>query len=430
MPASVKRNRPYSVFYWPLALTSVAMQLESQFQNAVLARFPDGDVELATFALASSSFQLLNAFLIFVPQTVTVLATSPRARAACLRHVVLISLGLSFPMALLAYTPVGSGALTLLLRIPHAMLPSVVQYLRWLTPLLLVNALRQHYTGVLIQSERTRAVTVLNFVHLGSLLLVLLLGRIRGWGALGTLASATITSNLLHLALIAALTGRSGGQNRERPGRPDPSKPLTFRKFFEFFWPVAFTSGMFALSRPVTYAFINRTSSAVATVAALRLAFDFAMFFQNQVNQFRHLYATYGATDPEGVRRYTLRATVGLTAAMAAIAFSPLSRIVFGQWMGVEGQVLEQAVGALRVMCLGPLVIAFRNLHHGDMMIRRRTRGMAAGAALRVLAILGGSWALFHLGLLNHLGAAFLMVLGFFVEALVSRHAVRRKAGR
>lgn len=424
MPRRVDGARPrnYGSFYWPLTLTSVAMQLESQFQNAVLARYPDADAELATFALASSSFQLLNAFLIFIPQTITVLAATPQARRACLRFIVGVSVALSLPMALMAYTPAGTGALAGLLNIPPEVRPAVVRYLRWLTPLLVVNGLRQYYTGLLIQAERTRAVTGLNFVHLGSLIAMLLLGRNLGWSALGTLAGATIASNVLHLLLI----WRTGRPAPDAPRHGGPDAGLTFREFMAFFWPVAFTSGMFALSRPVTYAFVNRTATAVVTVAALRLAFDLSLFFQNPVNQFRHLYTTFGAVDPEGVHRYSMRVTTGLTAGMVLIAFTPLSRVILGNWMGVEGEVLTQATGALRMMCLGPFVLAFRNMHHGHMMVRRRTHGMAAGAILRVASVWVCSWALFRLGLLDHHTAAAVSLVGFAAETLSARVAVRR----
>lgn len=415
--------RNYGAFYWPLTLTSVAMQLQAQFQNAVLARYPDADAELATFALASSSFQLLNSFLIFVPQTVTVLAISPGARAACLRYIVGVSIALSLPMAWIAYSATGTGTLAALLKIPDSVLPDVVQYLQWLTPLLVVNALRQYYTGLLIQSERTRVVTVLNFVQLGSLLGVLLLGHRLEWVAMKTLASATIASNVLHLLLIWR-TARPCGT--DRPAPTGSSDGLSYRKFMDFFWPMAFTSGMFALSRPLTYAYVNRTASAVVTVAALRLAFDLSLLFQNPVNQFRHLYTTYGLADPVGVRRYTLRVTMGLTAVMVAISFTPLSRIILGDLMGVEGAVLNQATGALRMMCLGPLVLASRNLSHGHMMIKRRTNGMAGGALLRVLSIWGCSWALFHFGVLNHYTAAAVSLVGFAAEALSARFSVGR----
>jgi hypothetical protein len=90
--------------------------------------------------------------------------------------------------------------------------------------------------------------------------------------------------------------------------------------------------------------------------------------------------------------------------------------------------VLEQAVGAMRMLCLGPLVIASRNLHHGQMMIRRRTNGMAAGAILRVLAIFVLSALLFRLGWLNYRTSALLMIVGFAAEALAARVAVGRLA--
>ena len=37
----------YWRFYWPLALTGVAMVLSVQFQNAALARYPEAVTELA-----------------------------------------------------------------------------------------------------------------------------------------------------------------------------------------------------------------------------------------------------------------------------------------------------------------------------------------------------------------------------------------------
>ncbi len=425
-PSRVSVTR-YSTFFWPLALNSVAMQLESQFQNGVLARFPDGTSELATFALASSSFQLVNAFLIFVPQTVTVLAASRQSRAACLRYLLAVSIALTLPLAGLAFLPAGTALLARLLGMPAEVLPSVGRYLRWMTPLIGVNALRQYCTGLLIRNERTRAVTALNVVHLGALLLVLFAGRAWQWTAIGTLAGATVFSNLLHLVLIAWISlGMRPPRTGVRADRPGP--PLTFPAFLRFFWPVAFTSGMFALSRPITYAFINRTVSAVAVVAALRLAFDLAIFFQNPVNQLRHLYTTYGEADPQGVRRFSLRVSLWLTLAMASIAFSPLGGFVFENVLGGTPEVGARAMGALRVMCLGPLVLTVRNLQHGHMMVTRRTGGMAAGAALRVLTIFAGSALLHHLGRLDHRGAAMLMVCGFAAEAAVARYAVCRVA--
>lgn len=397
-------------------MTSLVMILESQFQNGVLARYPGGSAQLATFALASSSFQLLAAFLVFVPQTVTVLARSAQSRRACLVFVVAAGLLLSLPLGIAAFFPIGPRMLVAVLNVPPVLLPDLIGYLRWMAPLVLVNALRHYFTGLLIQAERTQMVTALNVMHLGVLVGVLLHGFHAGLPSVPTLAGATIAANVLHLAL--------GWWMAMRMAHPEPvgrdCQTLTHRQIFAFFWPVALTSGMFAMSRPVMYSFINLTATAVTTVAALRLAFDMAMTFQNPVNQFRHLYATYGREDPRGVRRFMVRVSLGLTMAMTVVAFSPLGRWFFAAVLNAEGEVLVQATGVFRILCLAPLIITVRNLFHGHMMVQRRTVGMAVAAVLRVAAIALCSWLLHRFGLLNHLACGAILVLGFAAEALVS----------
>ena len=71
------RMLTYWKFYWPLALTGLAMVLSTQFQNATLARYPDAVQELAIFALAQGTFQFFNAALGFTPQLANVYARSP-----------------------------------------------------------------------------------------------------------------------------------------------------------------------------------------------------------------------------------------------------------------------------------------------------------------------------------------------------------------
>ena len=90
--------RTYWRFYWPLALTGVAMVLAMQFQNGALALYPDAVVELAVFALASSTFGFLNAGLNFTPQLSNVYGRSPRGRR--LNHVFISVWSLALTLAL------------------------------------------------------------------------------------------------------------------------------------------------------------------------------------------------------------------------------------------------------------------------------------------------------------------------------------------
>ena len=420
-------RRGYWSFYWPLALSSVVMLLERQFQNGVLARYPDGTAQLATFALAASGFHLFDAAVIFVPQLIAVMGRTRASRRTCRHFVFAVGLLLSLPLLFMAFTGAGQRLLAGLLNIPEALAPDVARYLQWLAPLVLVNALRNYGVGVLVLGARTGRVTVLHAVHMVALIGVLLAGRALGWGALPTIALATVASNGLHLILVAAA---AAGTPVPPPSPGPPPLRVRWRDLCAFFWPVALTSTMFAMSRPVLYAFVNLTPDAVIHVAALRVAFDFAMFFQSPVNQFRHVYATYGAEDPHGVRRFMMRVTAVLVVAMAAVALSPAGRFLFGDLMGIEEAVLRRALESMVLLCAAPLVIALRNLNHGKLMVRRRTTAMGLASVLRVAAIGVASHGLYRIGWLDHRSASAALVLGFAVEALVVHLACMRHARR
>ena len=77
----------YWQFYWPLALTGLAMALSMQFQNAALARYPQAIMELAVFALAFSTYGLFNASLNFTAQLSNVYARSLEGTRRCHRFV-------------------------------------------------------------------------------------------------------------------------------------------------------------------------------------------------------------------------------------------------------------------------------------------------------------------------------------------------------
>lgn len=357
-----------------------------------------------------------------MPQTVTLLARCPQSRSICFRFVAGAGGALTLPLLIIAFLPAGTRLFAHIMRIPPELLPNVIRYLQLMTPLLIVNAVRHYFTGILIRLERTRILTALNLCHMLSLIAVLAAGRRLGWPAITTVALGAIVANLVHLILIAM-----AASEKKMPVRETRWHRLRYREILTFFWPAAITSAMFAMSRPVMYSYINRTAMAITTVAALRLAFDITMFFQNPVNQFRHMFTTFGEQDPEGVKRFMFRITLWFTGVMLLIAFTPLGRLLFQQVIGAEGEVLEKAIQALRLLCLGPITIATRNLYHGRMMIRRRTRGMAVGGVFRVAAIAFFSWSFYHMGWLNHLTSSLMLIGGFGAEALVSRLAVMRR---
>jgi hypothetical protein len=267
-------------------------------------------------------------------------------------------------------------------------------------------------------------VTTLTVTYLTSVLVGLVIGFTLGLKPVHVLVGAEGVALLIQLALSLLIRSR-----RYRPPADPEHADLSYLELLRFFLPMATTAVMFALSRPILYAFVARTPDGVLAIAAMRVAFDFATIFQQAANQFRHFFVTFGWNDLQLKRRFLALVCAGITAIMLAVALTPLSELVWGKLMGIPDPVREISEQVLLVMCLMPALIVLRNYHHGRLMVERRTSGMAAGGILRVAAILLAAQACTMTGWLNYLSASFILILGFLVEALVALVAAQKGQG-
>ncbi len=400
------------------------MVLSVQFQNATLARYPEAVTELAVIALAHGVFGFFNACLQFISQLTNVYARTAQATRSTWRYVVLVSFVIMTPLFLIATTESGMGLVQLVFGIDAELSERVGVYLLLMCPLVPLNAQRHYLSGLMIQAHRTGWVTTCNFVYLGTVIVMLVIGFNMGWAAPYVVVGAELFGVGVLIAILW-LAKRYAYQAPQTEQHAD-DEDVTFAELTKFFIPVSTTGVMFALSRPVLFAFVSRSPNGLLAIAALRVAFDFSMLFQQAANQFRHFFISFGFEDIHRKRRFMAAVAVGITAIMLVFAFTPLSNWIWGTLMGVPSELMALSVEVLIVMCLMPTVIIYRNYFHSRLMHLRRTAGMAYGAMLRVLGIFVVAALTFQLGALNHLSAAAILILGFVIEALVARSAHQR----
>ena len=414
----------YWRFYWPLALTGLAMVLGVQFQNAALARYPEAVTELAVFALGYSTFGFFRASLNFIAQLSNVFARSPRGTRQTHRFVWLASVLIMLPLVFLGHSEAGAWLLAGLFGTSADITGRVQEYLIYLAPIILLGAQRFYYTGLLVQARLTGWMTLLNLLFLSIQIAGLIIGLGLGLKPVYVLVGAET------IAIICQLGATLWVKHRHyRLPAVAEHENLTYRELAGFFIPVSMTGVMFALSRPVLYAFVSRTPDGILAIAAMRVAFDFSMLFQNMANQFRHFFVTFGLDDLPGKRRFMALIALGITVVMLTFALTPLSAWIWGVLMNIPEEVYQLAVQVFLIMCGMPVIIIVRNYFHGRLMVERRTAGMAVGSILRVVGIYLGAMAFFHLGWLNHLSASFLLLLGFVIETLVVLYAAARGQG-
>jgi hypothetical protein len=406
--------REYWRFYWPLALTGGVMVLSGQFQNGVLARYPEAVTELAVYAIASSTFGLLHAAVGFVSQMANVFARSVTGTAKTLRFVMAVSAVITVLMLMLAFTPAGAMLVGAVYDIDSAILERVTDYLKLFAPLMVIDGLRQFQLGLLVQCRMTGRVTILNIIQLTTIIVCLVSAFSAGVSAPLALVGSQIMASLVHLMLLTIVIKR----DYQLPRTPEHEN-LRYRELLAFFAPVATTGIMFAISRPVLYALIARTPDAIVSIAAMRVGFDVATLFQVTANQFRHFFVTFGDSDLREKRLFMVIIGAGITGAMLLISMTPLSDVILADWIGIKGEVLVKAHVVLMLMCLLPGLILWRNYYHGLLMVARKTNGMAVGGMSRVLGIYVMAQLLYLVDALDYLTGTIILLLGFLVEASI-----------
>lgn len=415
--------RTFWRFYWPLALTGVGHVLAIQFQNATLARYPNAVQELAIMALAVGVYGFFNASVQFISQLTNVYARSPGGLRKTLQFALLTSTLFAACIAAIALTPFGHALIRWVFAIEDALIAQVTAYLLGFSPLVILNAIRQYLTGLLIQAQRTGWITNANFVYLA----ITIAGLIGGLQAGLAPVVVIIGSELVAVSILIGILYVAKHRAYELPEVREHNE-VTFRELLAFYIPVSTTGVMFALSRPILYAFVARAPHGLVMVAALRVAFDFTTLFQQAANQFRHFFITFGFDHLQAKQRFMTLVGAGLTLLMLSVALTPLAYLIWDDLMAIPADLVPQAIEVLTIMCLMPLAIVYRNYFHSRLMLYRRTAGMAYGAILRVIGIAALSGLSFSYGWLDHRSAAAILLLGFFIEAFVARAVHNRIA--
>jgi hypothetical protein len=414
--------RHYLRFFWPLSLMGVVMPAGRLAQNRALLDFDSGESELAVFVLALALLGPFWSVRGLMPQMVTVVGMNRAARHLCFRFVTGVCVVLSVPVLVLALTPLGIRVAQALYDVDADSATVMMVYLRFLTPLLILGGWRQVAVGLLVRQERTGWVTGLHALEPLLLVVMLVLGMKMHWTAVVVVGLSALVPAVIVLAVAIVVVLR-GTFDEHRVAE----SPMTYRGLQVYFWPLAMTTFMFSLSRPIIFALVMRINGdgrseqvdTTAIVAALGLAFSCGMIFQVTVNQFRHLMVRFGDADRQGVRRFMAAVTLVVVGLMLVALLSPLARLFFVHLQGAQGHTLLMALDALWLLCLVPIVLAWRNYHHGLALVEHRTLPMAVGGVARNGSILVLGIALLATGLLNHRTAAALLVTGFIFESVV-----------
>lgn len=212
-----------------------------------------------------------------------------------------------------------------------------------------------------------------------------------------------------------------------RPRGPGTTVPLSWRRIFLFWLPLAGTWFMMAVEGPCLAAVIARMPDAAVNLAAFGVAFAFAIVIESPVIMLTSASTALveDAASYRALRRFAFGLAGLVTAAQLLVLLPPVFDAL-GRLLRLPADVAGPTHAALVLLLPWPGAIAYRRFRQGLLIRHDRTRLVAGGTLIRVSAMALTALAAFRATDLPGASVgALALSAGVVSEALASRATSR-----
>ncbi|MBZ0305290.1 MAG: hypothetical protein K8I82_04395, partial [Anaerolineae bacterium] len=285
---------------------------------------------------------------------------------------------------------------------------------------------RRFHQGILIRSGHTRPVS-----HGTMIRIVVSAGIAMALGVLSQLPGAVIGGYALIFAVAAETIyiyyiSRPDVQALQ-PTTQNP--PLTTFAAMKFHIPLAMTSLMTLLMRPVVERGLASTSSAEKALAAWPVIYAILLLMRSGGMAWQEVVITLSKNpdSEDALRRFTWSLGLTLTGLMILVGWTPLIDIYIDDILKVPESLHALVVLGTRAAFLIPLFTALQSYLRAELMLTDTTNPIYQGMFLSLILTAGCLWAGLEMQMSGILTASIALTIGTFAE-LVYLWVVTKKA--
>jgi O-antigen/teichoic acid export membrane protein len=363
-------------FFWlPLALSWLLMTFEGPWVQGVIGRKPDAELQLAAFGLVVSLSVTIEAPVIMLLATGSALTRNRHAYRVLWRFVMILNIILTIVHLLMAFTPLLDVYLGGLLGIP----PDIIAAVRpGMAIMILWSALigyRRFHQGVMIRQGHTRAVSY------GTVIRIAVSGGIAmGFGTLTAMPGSQIGALALVVSVGAEAIYSYFASRRDvdtvlaTPLKKD-DVPLGYSDVLRFHLPLAFTSVLTLLVRPVIESGLAGTSDAKQALAAFPVIFAILLVLRAGGFAWQEVVISLGKGQAELDRLRRFMWVLGISTSILTLlfSFSPLIYIYMVNILSVPESLHALVVTGTQLSALLPLLAALQSDLRARLMLMNRT---------------------------------------------------------
>ena len=223
----------------------------------------------------------------------------------------------------------------------------------------------------------------------------------------------------------SGVTGNSDAPAAAQAEHPssgyDHSLSYSLFDLLKFYLPLAATSVLMMVTHSVVSGAIARTMYPTIALAAYSVSYSVGQIFESPCYAMQRICLTFttGKRSFRKVTQVTLTILGVLVLVQSLVTWTPLSRRVFIDLLGVSEEIYSMALDSLKVFVLWPISSALRSVFQTPIVIKKRTHYMTINMLIRVLFMFVAAAFLPAIWPTGPVGASILM-LGLCTEAILA----------
>jgi hypothetical protein len=396
-PASVFTQRQIFFFWLPLAASWALMSAEGPILQAVIARLPDLQTQLAAFGIVMSLEIAIESPVIMLLATSTALATSGWNFRVLRRFMIRLNVLVTVVAVVVAFTPLYDVIVLRLMGIPGGIAAAARPGMKIMTLWSAAIGLRRFLQGVLIRAGETRWIGVGTTARLvssaGCGILLAVATPLPGV----YIASLALMAGVVVEALFVLFASRPTVRRVLSSDKRDAARTLTLTDVALYHLPLAATSLLTLLAQPIIGAGLARMPNPAESLAAWPVIWGILFLFRSPA--FALPEAVLALVSERRPRRqvwiFCHRTGLFSSAGLAALVLTPMLGWYLRHVAGLPPYLSVFVVPALFLALLIPYANCVHSWFRGILMHASRTKviywGMGLNLAVTAFAMTVGA---------------------------------------
>lgn len=349
------------------------MTVAGPWIQGVISRQPDAETQLAAFGIVMSLSITIEAPVIMMLATSTALAVDRGSLRQLWRYMMLVNVVVTILALLFAFSPLFDLWVGTVLGIPatiqEAARPGMAIMVLWSG----LIGYRRFYQGILIRTDHTRAVGFGTFLRV-----VASAGTAVVLGALGGLSGVTIGATAMMVAVtVEAIYARWAARSSvaEIQTAPPAARSLTYRMILGFHLPLAMTSVLALLVRPMLESGLASTDRAEQALAAWAVVWEIMLVMRAGGFAFQEVAIALNKNPSDAImlRHFMWTVGFGLSGLMLLVGVTPLMNVYLETVLAAPKNIHDLVIAGTIAGASIPLLTTMLSFYRALLMKRDTT---------------------------------------------------------